>query len=45
MTMWQHQLLSFVILLFLWHVWIKHHFYTQKNYDDIEDEVNHWLDK
>ncbi|MCX5922228.1 MAG: hypothetical protein NTX86_02780 [Candidatus Dependentiae bacterium] len=45
MPMFLHTVLGWLILIILWHIWIKHHFYTQKNLEDIEDEVNEWIDK
>jgi hypothetical protein len=42
--MFQHDLLGTAILLFLWHVWVKHHFYTPQNIRDIKDEVDEWLE-
>lgn len=45
MTMLEHQLLGYIILMILWNFWIKKYFYTQKNLDDIDHEVNEWINK
>jgi hypothetical protein len=43
MTMLEHQLLGTVILFALFHFVFKPYFYTKKDMQEIEDEVNHWM--
>lgn len=39
----EHTILANVILMTLWFVWIRHYFITEKNKEDIQDEIDHWI--
>ncbi|HLB40285.1 MAG TPA: hypothetical protein VJJ83_00715 [Candidatus Babeliales bacterium] len=43
MSMLQHHLLGALIMVGLWHLLLKRHFYTQKNLDDIKTEMDKWF--
>jgi len=45
MSMLQHFLLGNAILFILWMTVLKEHFYSEKNYNDIDEEVNKWLNQ
>lgn len=45
MSMVLHQLIGAALSLIIWHLFIKKYFYTQKNREDIEDEVHKWISK
>jgi|HubBroStandDraft_6_1064221.scaffolds.fasta_scaffold6018036_1 hypothetical protein len=45
MTEFQHTILGSLIMIFLWVVWLHPYFNTQKNRDDIADEIDYWFNR